>query len=374
MAKDRTLGVLTSNGMGLSDWERVGTLAREVAIYKRLSENGWDITFFTYDQTKHPPSTGFNAIIVPQWPFKMSSRLSRVYRILLPVIRYHHGRKCDILITNQAHSAGAAVIASRLWKSKLIARCGYVFGESAETLHRRGVRVSIRKGAEKFVFRHADHCVVPTRELAEWVTENYGVLRSKITVIPNYVDTNLFKPFPSSKKHVNVLFVGRLDKVKRLELLLESVRGTGLTVRFVGSGPLRRTLLQKAEDNEVDLVIEQRVSNEKLPDYYNSADVFVLLSEWEGHPKVLIEAMACGSACVGAKAPGIQNLLVDGETGLLVDPVPQVVQEAIMSLVENKKLRQTLGANARAYTLKYYSLDVVSDRYLSILNEVLNGQ
>ena len=138
------LAVFASDNHGLNAWNRIGSLPREVAIYKRFVEDGWDVSFYTYDQSRKLPDIGFAAKIYSQWPYLLPKKLGFLYRRLLPFRFLHKGKKTDIIITNQAHSSGSSILAGRVWGAKFVARCGYVYGESAETLGKSGRRVRKR--------------------------------------------------------------------------------------------------------------------------------------------------------------------------------------------------------------------------------------
>jgi len=367
------LAVFSSTDSGLGAWERIGSLSREVALYKRFAQEGWDVSFYTYDRTRKLPDIGFAAEIHPQWPLLLPRKAGFLYRMLLPRIFFHKGRKADVIITNQAHSGGPAIAAGRMWKAKVVARCGYVYGESVEALGKCGRRVKKKIQNEKKTFEKADRCVVPTKELAEWVTGNYGIPPDRITVIPNYVDTELFRPNPGAVKGIDVLSIGRLTGKKRHRLLLDALAGTRVTARIVGSGRLKEELERLAQEMKINLRITQRVEHELLPRLFNSSKIFVNLAEWEGHPKALIEAMACGCACIGARSAGIENLIIDGETGMLVKAEPQRIREAVETLLGSDQLRRRLGQSARDYAVRHFSLDKVFEQYKRMFQEVLAG-
>jgi glycosyltransferase involved in cell wall biosynthesis len=259
--------------------------------------------------------------------------------------------------------------AAKLWGAKLVARCGYVYGEREEAAGNEGFHVRRRSLEELAVFHFADRCVVPTRALAEWVTEHYGIDARKIAVIPNNVDTGSFRPLALAPE-VDVISVGRLAEKKRHQLLLEALAGTGVRVRIIGSGGRRDRLLQQAERLDVMLDLIPSVANERLPELFNTARVYVNLSRWEGHPKALIEAMACGRACIGADSPGIRNLLEHDRTGWIVPPDVDRVREAIVQLLEDDAKRAELGAAARAHTEAEFSLDGVFRRYDALFDEL----
>ena len=263
------------------------------------------------------------------------------------------------------------VIAGRLWNAKVIARCGMVHGECSEILGKTGSRAKKKARAEKWTFKHADKCVVPTKELAEWVANNYRIDPNKIAVIPNYVDTKLFKPESKVEKDFDIICVGRLAPKKRHRLLLESLSGRNLKIHFVGGGKLADEFVNIAGKSSIDLKVTPRVEHNLLPSLFNNAKTYVNLAKWEGHPKALIEAMACGCACIGARSPGIENLIIDGETGILIDPEPENVREAVTQLLADSALRLKLGDNARDYAIEHFSLDKVFRQYMKVFEDML---
>ena len=366
-----SLGVFLSNNIGLGTWWRIGSLSREVALYKKFVEHGWDVSFYTYDRRRKLPDIGFAANIYSQWPLLFPKKLGFLYRSLLPFLFFRKGRKTDIIITNQAHSSGPLISAGRLWGAKIIARCGQVYGESAEVLGKSGREVQKKSSKEKLTFEKTDRCIVPTKELRDWTCRNYGIPSEKITVIPNYVDTQCFRPNDGTKKDFDIICIGRLVAKKRNRLLLEALSRTQMKIHIIGNGPLKDKLVDLAKQNQLQVKITQRIEHSLLPQHINRSKIYVNLAEWEGHPKALIEAMACGCACIGAKSPGIKNLIVDRQTGILVDPEPLQIRRAINSVLENEELREHLGKNARDYAVEHFSLDKVCEQYEKVFEEVL---
>jgi glycosyltransferase involved in cell wall biosynthesis len=369
----RNLAVFLSNGRGLADWKALGSLAREVAVYERLAGANWNIAFHTYDRTSDFPDPGFPAKVVTQWPFLLPRRIDAVYGLCLPVLRFPKGGdRPAVVMTNQAHSGWPAVLAAKLWGARLIARCGYVYGEREQVAGRTGLRVRRRCAEEKLVFQSADRCVVPTEACAAWITEHYRIDESKVLVVPNYVDTQLFRPMPA-KQSVDVISIGRLVAKKGHHLLLEALAGTGLRIRIVGSGKMRNHLLAIAKMGKVDLDLVPSLKNDELPAALNQARLYANLSSWEGHPKALIEAMACGRACLGADSPGIHNLLEHDRNGWLVGRSKAEIRKAIVSLLGDEPKRAKLGSAARDHAEAEFSLDHVFDLYSRLLDDLVTA-
>ncbi len=365
------LAVFSSNNSGLSTWNHIGSLYREVAIFKKFVEHGWDVSFYTYDRTRKLPDIGFDVEIHSQWPYILPEKLGFLYRHLLPFLLFREGKKADIIITNQAHSSGSSILAGRLWAAKVIARCGYVYGESAEQLRKSGRRVRKRILEEKLTFEKSDMCIVSTKELANWIFQNYGIAREKIAVIPNYVDAEEFRPATGTRKDFDIICIGRLTAKKRHQLLFEALSGTNTKIHIVGNGRLKIKLSCLAKEKLLDIKMTERIEHNLLPQHINRSKIYVNLAEWEGQSKALIEAMACGCACIGAKSPGIENVIIDGETGILVNPEPRQIRTAIERLLENKELREHLGKNARDYAVEHFSLEKVCEQYEKVFEEVL---
>ena len=372
-AKVLSLGLFLSKGCGLLTWQAVGSLSREVALFKRLASRGWSVTFFTYDRTNSLPDLGFEATVAPQWPYLFPKGLNALYQALLPLLRWRSGRKCTVLMTVQAHSALPAVLASRIWRTKLVVRCGFVYGETAESLSHKGLRSKSAIWLEKWALRRADRCVIPTRDLADWAISNYSLDPARVEVIPNFVDTDVFAPDPDACRDIEVICVGRLNYVKRYDLILDSLKGLDGRVVIIGDGPEdeRRQIQEQASALGVNLQMIPRVLNEDLPHYLNRAKVFLIASIREGHPKSLIEAMACGCACLGTRSRGIQNQIVDQETGLLADAAPTALGAAVHRLLRDEDLRQRLGRNARQFAIEHWSFDRVHSQYEGVLESVL---
>ena len=98
--------------------------------------------------------------------------------------------------------------------------------------------------------------------------------------------------------------------------------------------------------------------------------VFGITSEREGHPKALIEAMACGCACVGTDSPGIREILVHEGNGLLCAANPASIKNAIETLLSNEKLKNKLQKNARDFAEKHFSSAKLIEREIKLLQDL----
>ena len=166
---------------------------------------------------------------------------------------------------------------------------------------------------------------------------NQYVSDSKITVIPNGVDTTRFNPYLDCKeikrKHnltgKVVLTVSRLTERKGIDLAIKAIsdlQKLKSTYLVVSDGPLREKLVNLANRLKVNAIFTGYVTDEELPKYYNACDIFVMPSrivkethDVEGFGIALLEAAACGKPVVTTRSGGITEA-VDNNFAITVKP------------------------------------------------------
>jgi glycosyltransferase involved in cell wall biosynthesis len=172
------------------------------------------------------------------------------------------------------------------------------------------------------------------------------------------------------KTQGTLLFVGRIAPEKNLDALLEAIVPLDVRLVFIGEGKLRADLQGRFAALGDRVVWEGNVPNSEIPGYLNQADIFVLPSLYEGHPKVILEAMACAVPVVGADSPGIRELIEHGETGLLCNPDPIGIRNALQQLLTDPELCSRLGARGRHYVTQNYSLPSIAEIEADLLSEL----
>lgn len=369
------LALFFTRGMSLSAWDDIGMLEREAALYRRLRQKGADISFVTYGDSRdlqygeRIPGVRIlcNRLRLP----------NAVYTRLLPRL---HGRalgQIDVVKTNQTNGADVALRAARLWSKPLIARCGYLHSEFVTREHGAdSPEASDAETLESKVFLAASRVVVTTPAMREKVVTIHGIDPEKVAVVPNYVDTDRFRPsgtFPEEPPR-KICFVGRLVPQKNVTALLEAVARTDLEVLLVGNGPLRTNLEQVAQRLDLRAQFLGNLANADLPGLINRCGLFALPSHYEGHPKALLEAMACGVPVIAADSPGIREVVRHGETGYLCGSSSESIQEAIETLHNDPALRARLGRAARKYVVDNFSLDRIAEQEFALIQEVISAQ
>lgn len=371
-----SVGVLASLGGGITTWRSTGTMGRELRLYEELCRRGLAVTLYTFDRPAETGGVDTPVRIVPGPSVRLPGRLYGIWALTLALSRLREGHRHACMITNQAHAGWPAIVLGYVWSAPVIARCGYVFSEQAATMGWGDSRSRRRAGWEAWTHRHAALSFIPTPTLIRWCRDHMpGFEECRARCVPNYIDTNLFSPGSTVDAAVDVLAVGRVHAEKRLRLLLEAISkipGAGLTL--VGDGPERATLEREARRLGVPLTLRGRVSNEALPDLYRRCRVFAITSVREGNPKSLLEAMACGAACVGTSTPGIVDVITNGRTGLLCDDSAESLADAIRRLLIDDELRARLGRAARSDVLACNRLIEIVARYEDAIVELASGE
>lgn len=362
-----------TRGVTLKTWVDSGIFEREVALYRRLQERGMRISFITYggryDQSYNHLIPGINILSNPlQLPLPWFERL-------LPFLHARYLLNCDVIKTNQTNGADVALRAARIWRKPLIVRCGYMWSEFATSDYGSDSAITLQAlRIEQEVFSSASHIIVTTQKMADSITDRIANARKKLSIIPNFVDTDIFAPPQVTiASDIDVIFVGRLSPQKNIYGLLEAVKPLPIKLCIIGSGSQSQEAFFQEALQPFNGRVEwlgKNIPNHRLPAYLHRAKVFVLPSHFEGHPKTLIEAMACGLPVIGADSPGIREVITHGETGYLCGTDPESIRAAIQTVLNDAVLRAKLGHRARQFALANYSLVHIVDQEFNVIKEL----
>ncbi|HEX6519515.1 MAG TPA: GT4 family glycosyltransferase PelF [Streptosporangiaceae bacterium] len=190
---------------------------------------------------------------------------------------------------------------------------------------------------------------------------------SRVRTVYNGVNPADFPALTDEPDVPTISWAGRIDPVKDLFTLLRAFALVGkqmpeARLRIFGSPPHGgKAYLQRCRAEAGRLGIGEQATFEgrvpEIKDAYRAGNVVVLSSIIEGFPYTLIEAMACGRACVATDVGGVSEALADG-AGLIVPPRnPAAMAEACLRLLRDQALRSRIGAVARARALEHFTVD-----------------
>ncbi len=177
-----------------------------------------------------------------------------------------------------------------------------------------------------------------------------------------------------------VLFAGRLADQKRVDDLLKALDllqhvQPDLRTLIAGDGPLRLQLEETARLFNLEDRVRFLGHRDDVPRLMAAATLVVLPSAYEGLPNLVLEAMRFGKPVVATSAPGTTEVVVDGQTGLLV-PVanPQLLARAIRDVVRDPDLAQRLGTAGREHVDTKFPVQAMIDSFARLYEELARAK
>jgi D-inositol-3-phosphate glycosyltransferase len=266
----------------------------------------------------------------------------------------------------------------------------HTLGEVKNRHHLDEREPDYRIEGERLVAEGVDRVICASEGEKELLGSLYGVPASRVTVVPLGVDTDVFQPADKASarrelglppKERIVLFVGRIEPLKGIDVLLRAVSHIDGRFRVLVIGGDGKDIARKSE--LATLAAELRIADKitfldavphsELPLYYNAADVCVVPSYYESFGLVAVEAMACGIPVIASRVGGLKDTVRDGQTGYLVPWLcPEPFAERLELLLTNETLRLSLGREARLAAERYHWSEVaarVEDVYHDLVSQ-----
>jgi glycosyltransferase involved in cell wall biosynthesis len=251
---------------------------------------------------------------------------------------------------------------------------GVIFQLQTAHIHPAPLLVTMQQHISPFQNRGAAGLLTSVLRAADWIVACSEATRgdvetmapevaSRCSVIRNALEPAALAPSRLPASPPRVLCLGRLAPQKGFDLALPAYasiarRFPGVRLEIAGDGPQRSEL----EALAASLGIRDRVdflgwvAPQAVPGLINRATVVVMPSREDPFPLVAIEAALMGRPLIATRVGGLREAVVDGETGLLVDPDDATaIAQALAHLLENLDVAQRLGDSARTWALATYS-------------------
>ncbi len=327
---------------------------------------------FRYPSAPAPTYPGF-AI-----PLPFSRRLSRAARELeLDVFHAQHPFLLGVTARRLARAEGRPLVFTYHTRYEKYAH--YV------PLPERLVAAAAVRLASRFA-DSADLVVAPSARIADGLAA--GGVKAPIATVPTGVPLDLFCPGGrlEARRALGLpaevplcLYVGRLDREKSVERVIDAfglIAGavSGARLLLVGQGSHEAALKRVAAASPARSAIDflGSVVREDLPPYYRAADLFLFSSETETQGLVLAEAHACALPAVAVGASGVDEVVRDGETGLLTKSDAQELADAAIGLLLDGTRRLGMGRAARQLAERDFSamrqVEVMAGLYRGLLS------
>jgi len=301
-----------------------------------------------------------------EWVGKSKSRLARLTKIVSVLRR----ERPQIVQSQHFYVNAYAAAAGRFSGSKII---GAIRSDMQNEI--RSDHAVLRKWGLKSCCIVAANSAPAIRTAIE-----FGIPREKLTLLPNVVDTEEFRPpeHRVSSETFSIASVGRFVPAKRHDRLLSVISrvkersSRPVKLLVAGDGPLRENVRKQVEARGLVSAVEFLGRRADLPAIYKSVDALAITSDFEGTPNVALEAMACGLPVVSTRVGGISDIIEDGVSGLLAEREDEeALAMHLCNLAADPNLREELGSNARRNVVGRCSLQrlpkYLEDLYASVL-------
>lgn len=236
----------------------------------------------------------------------------------------------------------------------------------------------------KATAKFADKMIVSTKLEYKDAVE-FGIHKGKIEIIPVGIDTVDYQSNGSNlaKEHIQLLFVGRVARNRKLELIIQSLArlDQSFKLKVVGEEARTSSTVRTGYLNDIYKLIESlnlknRVEftglkvGEELREYYKNSDIFVFTSLYESFGQPLLEAAAAGLPIVSTPVGVANDLVLNNQTGFLVNPDPEEIAKKI-SLLRDPNVRKEFGSKIQKMVKANYSWDTIIEQYNSLYLRLL---
>jgi len=346
-----------TRGVSLRDWHSAGMLDREIAYYKHLNNLGVSTTFITWGNKLDLKLTE------KIYPIKVCCNKwglpRRLYELCIPILFIKILKSAVIIKSNQLFGGKFALRAGHIYKKPVIIRNGWFVSKTLELHGASEEFIKKIKKLEKKLFSNSNSIIVTTSLIKKELIYRYKTDKSKINVIPNYIDTRLFKPMPVAKEF-DAIYIGRLEEEKNPEIFLNAISVLKLKVLIIGKGSLKDDLQKRYKYLGDNIEWIDSIPNNDLPEYYNKSKLYIIPSKYENNPKTLLESMACGIPVIGADVMGIRDIIKDGNNGFLYNGTSESLIKKITELINSPGIQVKIANNALNFIKRHYDFKKIA--------------
>lgn len=356
---------------------------------EQVPTNGYGamLKYFWRARPRWETNQGYRGFAIPHWPLPLWA----TYALPLFWARSLIDRSQMQVIVSGANQCGLPVA---LLRKKYIIWIGTLYEEElagkAAIGDRWAQRIlnsparNILAWEEKLIFERAALILTNGGHTAEAVKRTYPAAADRVRVLIYPVDTAVFHPDPAARSQTPVrpypylLFTARInDPRKNMNVLFRAfarvrTRYPDLRLVLTGDAPepfVRRALEESGVQDAVEFVGYQ--SREMLVKLYQGAELFVLPSSQEGLCISMLEALACGLPVVSTRCGGPESVIVDGQTGLLVENGnPDALAAGIFRLLDHPGELNAMRRQSAEYAQHNFAKDFVDQQLLDAFRTV----
>lgn len=286
--------------------------------------------------------------------------------------------KPDIIHSHNTGPFIDGIIASRLTKLK-----GFIHTDHARRFPDKKKYMVYERIASHF----ADKIIAVSEETKDNLVKYENIKRDKIAVIYNGIDAKKFDIQIDKDSFIKELKLEKFDRLIGLGVVLTDQKGITYLLRatqeivkkfpkvgvvIAGDGPERKKLEAEASNLKISDNVVFLGSRKDIQNILKILDLYILPSEWEGFPLVILEAMAAHSSIITTDVGGIPIAIDDGIEGILIKPRdPALIAEKTIALLEDDALREKIAQNAYSKYMENFTVQKMVKNYEEAYFEIM---
>ncbi len=317
-------------------------------------------------------------------------------------------QKADIVHGHTWYSHLAGCLAKQLTGAKLVLSTHSLEPHRPWKVEQLGTAYHGSSWVERTAYENADGVVAVSSAMQDDVHDLYDVPRSRIRTIYNGIDIDQYQPRPDDavlRKHdvdpdqPYVLFVGRITRQKGILHLVRAIHHMNDDVQIVlcagapDTDEIAAEMTALVEDAQAEsgnriVWINEMLPKDEVITLYSQASLFVCPSVYEPFGIINLEAMACHTPVVASAVGGIPEVVVDGETGVLVsfeadegtdvdpkdpDAFSQALADGVNTLMADPDRRARMADAARTRVVEQFSWTAIAEQTLDFYRDLLDG-
>lgn len=366
--------LLFTHETSLLDWKNSGILSRELKPYILLHEKyKVSFTFVTYgDESDFDLVDRYDFIeVLPIYKY-LKKKKNKFYNFIYSLICINpllknNSINFNLIKTNQLKGSWLAIAIKLITGKPLLSRTGFDLFIFSKENKKSILKLAFYYLLTLLTLNISNLYTVSSESDFEFINKKYLFKKDKLKLRRNWISIKEYDGL-NKRSENKFLAVGRLEKQKDYDYLINLFNPSPYTLDIIGDGSLKSELIEKS-DNNINFL--GKFEFDDLLKKYKEYKYFITASNFEGNPKSLIEAMSAGCVVFAPDIKNIIEIISNGENGFIYSKKLNNLFEVVDSVteIEFKKASE----NAFKFVQKEYSIDSYIDRewadYLSIMKD-----
>ena len=359
-------------GVSLNDWHETGVLSRELKLYEEIAKNeNITFTFLTFgDKSDTEIIQNPSITVIPVYQFIKKSKnkyINFIKSFGIPFLIKNKIPKSHLIKTNQLFGSWIAIILKKLLKIPLFVRTGFNPYEF-KVLEKKPFKIRMFYFLLiKLAYIFCDIFTVTSNSDKNNI-KNISKKSEKLLLHRNFITNLSFKKYEDRYEY-KIFSVGRLIEQKNFKKLIELFSNSFFEVNIAGDGSDKQALLNFAEKRNCKLKLLGQIENKELLEHYTNYKFFFSTSNYEGNPKVILEAMASGCIVFTTKNKNSLEIIENNKNGFFIES--SNISSKVENLIQNPALAEEIIENGYETIRKNYLIEKIIEDEIEIYKSLI---